>query len=130
LVVERGRDARACFWIVLGAEIAPHRRTLGLPVALKQRLIQERARDLVAATGGEDRLDERGGRDDVRLLERKQRDLQQRVLGRQLRSVDAYDGIVDVLVDAGDPCVAVVRDLLSLSRLRTADGDRRGIAGE
>ena len=81
LVVERSFDADLRAGVVLGAKIAPDLRSPFLSITVDQRLVQQRAGRLVAATGGEDRLDQGGRGDDVgappfgRRVRRRRRDL-------------------------------------------------------
>src|SRR5205823_12590047 len=110
LVVEGRADADLRLGVVLRAEVAQDRGALRLAVAGDERLIEECARRLVAAAGGEDGLDQRRGGDDVGRLPGQQRDLQQRVLGGHLGGI--RQRLVDVLVDAVDPGLGVGDDLL------------------
>ena len=120
-VWEGGGESRHRLGVVLGPEVTPHRRTLGLAVAARQRRVEEGAVDLVAATDREDRLHQGGDGDDVGRRPGRRHLLQRRVLGRQLGRVDERG--LDVGVDAVAVGQAVGLHLLAVgARRRTGVG--------
>ena len=97
------------------------------PELLLELLVQDRVRQLGAASVAEDAADERCDRDHILDRERLRRDPERRVLGRHHRQrTERILGGRDVRVDPGDVVGRVREDLLTVREVGLLVGDLRG----